>query len=183
MKTFKNIVVVKQPVERVWRMVRDRLPEFVSLVDDIESVTVIERDTSEKGKVRLLNRWKSRQTVPVFLRARLGAEAIGWLDRNEWIDATMSCHWDISPLILRDCITCGGRTLYEPAMAGRGTRVTIDGTFNLTPGALRGVAGPLEQPVTSFVESIATTLIPKNFRKVLEAAAKFVETGYPTTKL
>jgi hypothetical protein len=48
---------------------------------------------------------------------------------------------------------------------------------------LRGVAGLLEQPVTSFVESIATTLILKNFRKVLEAAAKFVETGYPTTKL
>jgi len=174
MKNFKSVIVVKHPLAPIWETVRDRLQEIAPLVDDIESVTVIERDGSQSGKVRLVNQWKSRQSVPGFLQGALGAGAISWLDRNEWIESTRSCHWNIEPSILRTFITCHGTTLYEPAMAGRGTRVTIEGAFDLTPGALRGLAGPLEKPVSTFVESIVSTMIPKNFRKVLEAAADFV---------
>ena len=177
MKNFKSIIVVKHPVDRIWQTVRDRLPELVPLVDDIESITVIERKTSEKGKVRLLNQWRSRQRVPVFLQPKLGADAIGWLDRNEWDDRTRSCTWQIEPSVFRDYISCRGTTSYEPAMAGRGTRVTFQGGFNLAPGALRGVAGPLEQVLGTFVESMVTTMIPKNFRKVLEAASELIRTG------
>ena len=171
MKTFKNIVVLKQPFQPVWQTMRDRLSELPPLVDDIESIRVIERQ-SDNGKVRLLNEWRSTQSVPVFLRNSLGAAAIEWLDHNVWDDATSQCKWRIEPNVLRGHITCEGTTSFESAMAGRGTRVTIEGTFNLAPAAVRGLAGPFEQAVTSFVESIVSTMIPKNFRKILEAAAE-----------
>ena len=173
MKTFKNIVVLKHPIGPVWHTMRDRLSELTPLVDDIESIRVIERQ-SDNGKVRLLNEWRSSQSVPVFLRTSLGAAAIEWLDHNMWDDATSQCKWRIEPNVLRGHITCEGTTSFEPAMAGRGTRVTIEGTFSLAPAAVRGLAGPFEQAVTSFVESIVSTMVPKNFRKILEAAGEVI---------
>jgi hypothetical protein len=174
MKSFKNILIVKQPLEPVWKTVRDRLPQLAPLVDDLESVTVIQRDTPGHGRVRLLNQWCTRQTVPSFLQPKLGAAAIGWLDRNEWDEATRCCSWEIEPNILGDHINCRGTTSYETAMAGRGTRVTFEGVFDLSPAALRSVAGPFERPLTAFVESIVTTMVPKNFRKILEAATELI---------
>jgi hypothetical protein len=60
-------------------------------------------------------------------------------------------------------------------MGGRGTRVTFAGTFDLGPGALAGSAGALQKPAAAFIESIATTIIPRNVRKVIEAAARLID--------
>jgi hypothetical protein len=70
-------------------------------------------------------------------------------------------------------ITCHGQTDYAPAIGGRGARVTFQGTFNLAPGAVPGL-GLLEQPLNAFVESVVTTMIPRNFRKVLVAASELI---------
>ena len=43
MKTFKSVVVVNAPLDLMWSVVRDRLPELVSSMDDIEKVVVTER--------------------------------------------------------------------------------------------------------------------------------------------
>ena len=43
MKTFKSVVVVNAPVGTMGDTVRDRLPELVSSMDDIEKVVVAER--------------------------------------------------------------------------------------------------------------------------------------------
>jgi hypothetical protein len=96
---------------------------------------------------------------------------VGWVDTAVWDSATMICTWSIKPYVFPDHIDCQGTTSYEAAMGGRGTRVTFQGGFDLAPGALGGLAKPLERPVGSFVESIISTMIPKNTRKIIEAAA------------
>ena len=57
-------------------------------------------------------------------------------------------------------------------MAGRGTRVTFAGELDLKPGLLGSLAG-IEPMVSGFIESIVTTIIPRNLRAVVEAAAAF----------
>ena len=177
MKTFRDLVIVKQPLDRIWTTVRDHLPQLAQQLDDIESITCLERHPLGPARQGLVNRWCSTQKIPAMLQSRLGAVEVSWLDRNEWDDATHTCTWSIEPSVLRDHIRCAGRTLYEPAMGGRGTRITFSGEFELAPGALRSLAGPLEQPVAAFVESIVTVFIPKNLRKVMEAARVYSETN------
>jgi hypothetical protein len=174
MKAFRTVVIVKQPVEPLWTTVRDRLPELVALLDDIEAVEVLEREAVEPGVLRLVNRWTSTQRVPGLLQARLGAREVGWIDRNVWTDAARRCDWRIEPAVLTEHIRCTGTTAYEPAMGGRGTRVTFAGEFELAPTALRGLAGPLEQPLATFVESIVTILVPKNLHRLMDAAGRLL---------
>ena len=174
MKTLSSVVVVKQPLDRVWVTMRDRLPELAAALDDIESIVVVEREALRPGSVRLVNKWQSRQRIPAGFRDRLGTADLSWLDRNLWDDASHCCTWVIEPTVLTDHIRCEGSTRYEPAMGGRGTRVTFTGTFDLAPGALGTFTGSLQKPVSAFVESIATTVIPRNVRKVIEAASRLI---------
>lgn len=178
MKEFQSLVVVKHPVDRVWVTVRDRLPELGAMLDDVESIVVFERQAIGSGRVRLVNEWRSSQRIPPMLRDVLGASDLGWLDRNLWDEADHRCTWEIEPSVLTDHVHCAGSTRYEPAMGGRGTRVTFTGTFDLEPRALAVVAGSLQKPVTAFVESIATTIIPRNVRKVMEAASHLIDAEF-----
>ena len=158
-----------------WVIVRDRLPELGAALDDIKSIVSIEREAAGPGQVRLVNEWRSSQHIPPGLRDRLGASELSWLDRNLWDDADHHCTWGIEPSVLTQHIRCEGSTRYEPAMGGRGTRVTFAGTFDLAPDALAAFAGSLRKPVSAFVESIATTVIPRNVRKVMEAASGLID--------
>jgi len=172
MKTFRDLVIVKQPLPQVYSMVRDRLPEIAAELDDIAAIVCLEHTRLEDGRHRCTNRWTSSQRIPALLQGHLGAADVSWLDRNEWDDQGHVCTWSIEPSLLAEHIRCTGRTSFEPAMGGRGTRVTLSGEFALAPGALKSLAGPLEQPALACVESIVTVFIPRNLRKVVEAAAR-----------
>ena len=144
------------------------------LLDDIESIDVLDRDESQPGVVRLVNQWNTTQRVPSLLQSRLGATAVSWIDRNEWTAAAHRCDWTIEPSVLTGDIRCAGSTTYEPAMGGRGARIIFSGEFELAPGALRELAGPLEGPVTAFVESIVTIIVPKNLHRIMDAAGRLI---------
>ncbi len=177
MKAFRDLVVIKQPLEQVWMTVRERLPELAAQLDDIESISCLERERIDASRQRVVNRWLSTQKIPAVLQARLGTAAVSWLDRNEWNDSAHTCAWAIEPSVLPEYIRCAGQTTYQPAMGGRGTRVIFAGEFELTPTALKELAGPLEQPATVFVESIVTIFIPKNLRKTMDAVGRLIAAG------
>jgi hypothetical protein len=57
-------------------------------------------------------------------------------------------------------------------MGNRGTRITFAGELDIKPALLAavGFVGPM---MAGFVESVVTTMIPRNMRAVAEAAAEF----------
>jgi hypothetical protein len=151
---------------------RDHLVEFASSIADIKAIRQIERSAGADGIVHVVNEWRARQQVPAAVRAMLRIGEIAWIDRNTWNAATSTCSWEIEPAFLSQYIACSGTTAFSTAMAGRGTRVIFAGKFDLRPGLL-GSLGSIEPVVSSFLESIVTTIIPRNLRAVVEAAAKF----------
>src|SRR5712692_10622565 len=143
MREFKSFMMIRQPVDAVWAVMRDRLPEVAMRLDDVDRIDVLERTTSPDGALYLVNRWKARQKVPAPLQAILGAVDIDWLDRARWLDSTRRCEWSIQPSVLSEYVRCDGFTRYDPAMSGRGTRVTFEGKFDLRPGFLAGMPSML----------------------------------------
>jgi len=174
MKSFGSFTMVRQPLDEVWAAVRDRLPEIAGRLEDLESVVTLERVEEADGRLRLLNCWTARQRIPASLRGVVGADAISWLDRAEWVVASRTCRWSIAPSVLPDHIQCKGSTRYEAAMAGRGTRVTFEGTFALRSGFLAGMPVAFEPTIQGLVESIFSTMIPRNLAKAVNAAADLI---------
>ncbi|MET0180169.1 MAG: hypothetical protein ABW194_06755 [Novosphingobium sp.] len=171
MKEFSALVVVRTPPERLFATMRDRLPELVATLSDIEKVDPLER-RDEDDALLVVNRWHARQTIPKLLQQRLGRSRIDWLDTARWIEPRQVCTWEIAPSLGDGALTCAGETTFEPAMGGRGTRARFAGRLDIAPDYLAGVAGSFHGPVRALVETIATTLIPANFRAMAEQAAK-----------
>ena len=172
MKSFRSLIVLKRPRCELWSIMRDRLIDLADQLADISSVREVSRSADADGQVHIVNEWRARHDVPPAFRTMLQVNEIGWLDRNVWDAAAFTCSWRIEPLVLSDYIVCSGQTVFADAMAGRGTRVTISGELDLKPG-LFSVLGVGEAAGSAFIDSIATTAIPRNLRSVAEAAAAF----------
>jgi hypothetical protein len=172
LKHFRSLLVAKRPRQELWTAMRDHLVEFVGSIADLEEIRQIERTSGADGIVHIVNAWRVRQQIPAAIRAMLKIGELGWIDHNSWNDATSTCSWTIEPNFLGDYIACSGETTFTEAMAGRGSRVAFAGELDLKPGLL-GSLGSIEPLVSSFLESIVTTIIPRNLRAVVEAAAAF----------
>jgi hypothetical protein len=179
MKPFNNLIIVKHPLELTWTTIRDRMPELVPMLDDVASIAVVERHENGDGTVRLVNEWRACVNIPAALRSMIKPEMLGWTDRAIWDDAVHKCCWSIEPFFLPAAVRCAGATLYEPAIGGRGTRITFTGTIDIDTARLGTIPAALGLPVATAVEMLVTTIIPKNFRKTTEALAKLLSEPPP----
>ena len=171
MKSFRSLAVLKRPNDELWAIMRDHLPKIAPGVADIEEVRELERSSNTDGAVHIVNRWQVRATMPQAIRTMLKLDELAWIDRNTWDEAAGVCTWSIEPCFLTEHIACAGTTSFASAMGGRGSRVTFEGSLQLKAGFLP--LGGIEKLVTGFVESVATTIIPRNLRAVVEAAADY----------
>lgn len=176
MTPFKSVVVVKQPLEAVWITIRDRMPAIADMLDDIERVSVVSREERGAGSIHLVNEWRIKPAVPLP-EAIVKTGTLGWMDHATWTDADRTCRWEIHTLFLQGKIRCFGTTIYEPAMASRGTRVTFSGAIELQDALPLG--GILGRTAIGMVESVITTVVPRNFRKTVEAAVRMIESEGP----
>ncbi|MFN0121850.1 MAG: hypothetical protein ACKV2V_15255 [Blastocatellia bacterium] len=174
MKTFSSIVVVKHPRELVWTTIRDHLPELTPFLDDIDAISVSERDEEPNGTVRLVNLWKASPPIPALLSSVLDPEMLAWVDRAEYQPQQYECHWQIEPRFFPDRTRCAGVTRYETALGGRGTKITFSGGLGVAMENLAGVPAFMEGTVRRGVESFVTTLIPKNFRRLTDALSQYL---------
>jgi hypothetical protein len=168
MKTFKSVIMVKHQKDVVIRAVRDRLPEMVPYLDDVKSITQEYREEQD-GLLKLTNIWQADIALPVKVQNLINVESLKWTDRAEWISASDECLWTIEPHFFKDRVLCSGSTRFEPAIGGRGTRITFAGELNIDTKNIPGVPAFMEGAVTNTIETLITTVIPKNFRKITEA--------------
>lgn len=172
MKSFRSVLVLKRPWQQLWTTMRDHLPDFAGNIADIDRICEIERTIDPDGAVCIVNQWCVRQQLPAALSTMLKIDSFGWIDRNRWDESSGVCRWSIEPGGFGEHITCSGETGFVPAMGSRGTRVTFAGELDIKPSLL-GALGPVAPMLSGFVESIVTTIIPRNLRAVAEAAAAF----------
>lgn len=168
MKQFKSVILVKHPVETVWQTIRDRLPEMVQFLDDVKDIK-LESRTQNPNSLQLINVWQADIILPTKVQTILETDSVKWTDRAEWFEENNLCQWSIEPHFFKDRIDCKGSTQFESAIGGRGTRITFGGELVINTKDIPGVPAFMESTVTKTVESIITTLIPKNFRKITDA--------------
>jgi hypothetical protein len=173
LKTFRSLVVLKRPYAALWTIMRDHLVDFAPHIADIEEIRQLDRHIDADGTVHIVNHWRVRHQMPPMIRAMLKTGELSWIDRNTWDATTFTCSWTIEPTFLTEHIACAGHTVFASAMAGQGARVTFEGGLDLKPGLLGGSLGGVEKLMSGFLESIISTVIPRNLRGVVEAAAAF----------
>jgi hypothetical protein len=173
MKPFKSVAIVKHPIEVVWITVRDRLSDLVPFMEDMESITSLRREDQAEGIVCLDNLWQAKPGSFLRQSSYIRPEMFAWIDRAEWRPRSHTCHWQIESKFLPEALQCSGLTSYEPALGGRGTRLTFEGEIGLITTNLSRL--PFwDNSFLSGFELLASSLIPRNMRKLTEAVESFL---------
>jgi len=171
------VVVLKHPLDAVWRVMRDELERIVTVQEGIRELTVEHRAAEAGGGVRVVSVWQAEVAVPALAAPYVDAEMFRWQDDAVWDEARRECRWRITTFHHADRVACAGTTRYEPAMGGRGTRITMQGTFHWDLRGVLDLPPGLETGVHRGIESFVGGLIPRNFRRITEAARAHLDDG------
>ncbi len=172
---FQTVSMVKHPLEEVWKVMRDELPRLADQMEDIERIRV--ESSRHSGNVhRVINIWQASAPLPQYVASHLDRDLFSWTDHAEWHEAERECRWSIEHHYFGDSFSSAGVTRFEPAMGGRGTRITFSGAFELNKEKLPKALGVLEDPTLKIVESMLIKLIPKNFQKISTAIETYLNT-------
>lgn len=175
MKAFSCLVGVRHPPQDLAGAVRDWICRVGPTLEHVEQVATVARVERPDGSTALVNEWRVNPTLPTVLSGVVTRDMMGWLDHAEWSSDLSSCKWRIEPFFMGEAIHCQGSTRFEPAMGGRGTRAVFEGQLEIDPSALSKLQPAWRAPASAAVELLIGTIIPKNFRKTVEAVSGLLE--------
>jgi hypothetical protein len=169
---FQTLALIKHPLVRAWSAMRDELPQLVAHMEDIESITTTERTTSP-GQVAIINIWRAKPKLPEMLARHFDTTKFAWTDHAVWDEQTKTCRWHIEPHVFSDYFKSHGETVFQPAMGGRGTRITFSGEAEMKLGPIgSGLSKMLENTLLKGAMSFVQGSISNNYRKIIEALEK-----------
>jgi hypothetical protein len=176
---IRAVVVLKHPVDRVWRVMRDELERIVTSREGIRELEVVRREAEAAGGVRVVSIWQAEVSVPALAAPYVDPEMFRWRDDARWDETRRECRWRIATAHHAERIDCAGTTCYAPAMGGRGTRITMRGTFRWDLGGVLDLPPGMAAGVHRGIESFVGGLISRNFRRIAEAARRHLDDGAP----
>jgi hypothetical protein len=171
------VVILKHPVDDVWRAMRDDLEQLAKLQDGIRELRVDLREWQDDGRMRMVSIWEAEVTVPALAAPYLDPDMFRWTDDALWDDARRECQWRITTHHHAERIACAGTTRYEPALGGRGARITMHGDFAWDLKGFLDLPRILEAGVSQGIESFIGSMVSRNFRKITDAARLYLEGG------
>lgn len=169
------MVVLKHPLERVWPAMRDDLPGLVTPADGIRELLIQERAAVVPAGLRVISIWQAEVTVPALAAPYVDPDMFRWTDDATWDEESHVCRWRITTHHHASHIQCAGTTRYEPALGGRGTRITMRGDFTWNLQGILDLPPGLENPVARGITAFVGGLIPRNFRQVAEAVRRHLD--------
>lgn len=171
---FKSVSIVKFPVELTWNTMIHYLPQIASGVDELESVVEQERIKISPGVTNIVSIWKAKPKLPEFILKHIKSDMLSWTDAATWLENDKKIEWKITSHFLKN-VENEGNTLFEPAMGGKGCRLTFSGSLVIREDNGSSGFGILTGTILKAAEGIIAQMIPSNFRKLAEALGKYME--------
>ena len=165
---------LSHPAERVFATLRDKTPELVVHLPNIESVEVLNR-RDEPPRTHLINRWQAKNDdVPSILRPFVKKELLSWIDRAAWDAEKLSCDWEIEAVAGRDCFSCQGSTQIAPDGEGRAL-FTLHGELRVDPDHVPGVPRFLARRIQEPLEHFIAAAMRPNLASIAIAVQRYLD--------
>ena len=164
---------VHHPLEDVYRVYRDRLPEIAAYIPDIQEIRVVSRTDGPTGP-SILNLWIAGREPPKMIQNIVKKDMLRWDDHAEWNDAAYHVDWRIVIPAFREQVRCSGRNAFFAAGPGA-TRVVLTGDLHIKLERVPGVPGFMARRLTPKVEEFIVRLVTPNLKKVNESLQRYMD--------
>ncbi len=172
---FKTISIIKFPVGIAWNTMLHHLPDIAKDVDDLESITEIERINISEEIIKVVNIWEAKPKLPAIIMKHIQPDMLQWTDTATWKEKEKIIEWQIHSHHFHEEMQCKGTTVFENAMGGKGCRLTFSGSIEWKGKVLSFSMGMLDRTISKGIEGVLTQMIPSNFRKITEMMSKYID--------
>ncbi|RMG09016.1 MAG: hypothetical protein D6731_20685 [Planctomycetota bacterium] len=166
---------VGHPADQVFHLIRDRQPELVPYLSDVESIEVLEREDLDDGQVRIVNMWRgSARSAPAVVQKFLSPDLLSWKDHATWYpEGPPRAEWRLEPKIGSSLFECTGRTAI--VAADEGCRIEISGDLSVYPEKVPGVPRLLAGRLRSKIEAFVVDMIVPNLQTMARGVQNFLD--------
>ncbi|MCO4768635.1 MAG: hypothetical protein KDA24_01300 [Deltaproteobacteria bacterium] len=162
-------------VDEAFLLLRDDMPSLVPYLDDCESITVSDRNSSDGDEtVSLVNRWVADMSrVPAAVQKFATKELLSWDDHATWTAATKSCTWRLQPLRGTRLFDCSGTTAVVEE--GGGARLTMAIDLVIYPENVPGVPRFIAKRIKPQAEKLISDKLVGNMRNLSVSIRRYHE--------
>jgi uncharacterized protein YndB with AHSA1/START domain len=160
------------PREQVFSAQRDQMPDLVTYLNDIESITVQEHE--QDGHItKLVNLWVAGGAdIPAAARSFVKPEMLRWTDYATWDEEKWQCEWNLVLGFLQEAVSVSGTTSF--AESNDRTTVTIAGDITIKADKIPGVPRFMAKKIGPIVEKFVIGLIKPNLKKTSEGIGNYL---------
>ena len=171
---FKYSEIVRHPIDRVYNVLRDHLPDIVPFLPNVESIEVVEREEAD-GRLRLLNHWQGKSgAIPRIVRPFVTRDMMQWDDEAIWVESSRAVEWTFSTSSFENLYDCSGVNSFETE-GDDTTRVLVSGSLNVYPERLRAVPKLLARKARPKVEDFLIKMITPNLAQLPQAVQAYLD--------
>lgn len=168
---FDLIDEIPFPRDVVFATQRDKLPELVPYMPNVESIVVEKREV-DGPQVKLLNLWKGNaDDIPKVIAPLIKSDMMQWYDKATWDEATHICHWEIEINVMPGAISAKGTTEFDEE--GDETVVRIAGEFIVHPDKIP-LPGFVARRAAPTIEKFVVNLIKPNLKETNKVVARYI---------
>lgn len=170
---FTFVTEVAYPRDVVFEIQRDKLPELVHLLPNVERIER-QRLGEEGGVLRVANEWfGSVEDIPAVARPFVRPEWTTWSDKAEWDSNKYQCRWQTFLRIFPGAIESIGTTQFDEE--GDETVITITGEFNIDPTRVTGVPTAIARRVAPTLEKWIVRGLEPNMKRTFTAVEEYLD--------
>lgn len=172
---FEYEETIAGPVERVFAVLRDRLPDLVPYLPAVDHIELLERTEESPGCTVLVHYWEGNsKLLPVIARPFVTKAMTSWTDYARWIEDGRTCEWRFEPKKFKNLFTCGGVDYLE-AMGNGSTRLRLTGELVVYAERVPGVSRAMARRLGPRIEEFVVKKIKPNLMQVPLALHAFFE--------
>lgn len=171
---FEFQEVIAHPREKVYDILRNRMPELIPLLPNVDTLTIVERGEVAPGRLKQVNAWQGKPTsAPKIVQPFITQEMTRWTDYADWEDAHYRVNWRFAMPGMDSFFSCEGTNYFEDA--GGKTRLRLTGVLTLYPEKVPGVPKLLAKTVAPPLEKWVLGMVKPNLTELPAAVARFLD--------
>ena len=162
---------IQQPLETVFELVRDRLPDVVPYMPNVDRIVVDSREEAD-GKVRIVNTWFAKADIPQAAKKILKPEILSWTDRAEWDNAAHHVDYVLESKLGREIYDARGRNSFRATDDG-GTELTVSCEITIHADKVPGVPKFLAKKFMPAVEALIKKIMEPNLMSLADGLNRY----------
>lgn len=162
--------IIDAPVDQVYKLVRDKLPEIAEYLPNIRKIETIER--SDDGKI--VNHWYAKAELPAMVKSFVSDELLAWKDIAQWDDAKNTVDYKLESFFANDLFVARGHNTFV-AKNDNQTELTLSCEVEFDASKIPGVPTFMSRKVMPSVEKILTTMLEPNLTSLGEGIRGYLE--------